>query len=625
MLLPVFSGIAAIEGVIVLLFMLKIPSMQKNSFLLGYSAMRMSLAGLILAGVLFFGFVSVRTLIDRKLREKINQEVEKFYSAPERFMSTILILSSSIVLPILTICFFSTTQSDALVTTTPLFQRFLPALVWYILIASHTLLYLLLTFHRKPSSEKPASYGWRVTQPLIVWTLLVITAMYFIDQVVDLGVSKEIGFHYWPFMIIMLLAISLTVLQIKYRGKAWFSKAIFYIASILVFFSFYFIYISTAEYVNYIHTPSKAYFPELAHAFLNGRLYLEDPSATMDLTFHNGEWYVAFPPLAAILMLPLVARFGTYGFSTVIFTITFASISVALVYMLLETLSRLGWTKLRTRDNLWLVILFGLGSIHWYMSIAGKVWYISRILTVTFITLAVLLTVMKKSPVWIGLAMGLAMGARPNIIFTWPFLLSIYMQHEKEKAGLNFKNVFVWSLMTAVPITAAVAGLLWYNFIRFGDLLDFGYATMNAGGLAAIQKYGQFNPSFIAWNVKYMLFQLPHRGISCNNRLVPDPQGISIFITTPALFYLVKSFRRAWWIIGAWLAIALQVSLLLMHTGVAWEFGYRFTMDFMIPMVVLLAVAAGERISWFMRILIIAGVMVNYFGVLWYFGLWCPA
>ncbi len=106
MLFPVFCGIAAVEGVIALMFMLKTPSMQKNSFLFGYSAMRISLAGLILAGVLFFIFVSIRTLVDRKLREKINQGIEKYFSTYERYLSTVLILISSIILPVLRSIFF---------------------------------------------------------------------------------------------------------------------------------------------------------------------------------------------------------------------------------------------------------------------------------------------------------------------------------------------------------------------------------------------------------------------------------------------------------------------------------------------------------------------------------------
>ena len=40
-----------------------------------------------------------------------------------------------------------------------------------------------------------------------------------------------------------------------------------------------------------------SYFDLLAAAFLDGKLYLEDPPKVHDLTPHEGRWYVPFPPL----------------------------------------------------------------------------------------------------------------------------------------------------------------------------------------------------------------------------------------------------------------------------------------------------------------------------------------
>src|SRR5947207_2501890 len=52
------------------------------------------------------------------------------------------------------------------------------------------------------------------------------------------------------------------------------------------------------------------HFVYLADGWLHGHLYLNTvPPSTADYTFQNGHWWVAFPPLPAILMLPLVAIF----------------------------------------------------------------------------------------------------------------------------------------------------------------------------------------------------------------------------------------------------------------------------------------------------------------------------
>ena len=42
----------------------------------------------------------------------------------------------------------------------------------------------------------------------------------------------------------------------------------------------------------------------------------------------------------------------------------------------------------------------------------------------------------------------------------------------------------------------------------------------------------------------------------------------------------------------------------------------------MIPLLVLLAVAAGNRTTWPMRTLILVGVLINAWGIVWWFTSW---
>ncbi len=623
-LISLFFALCALEGLAALLFVFQTQSMARNAALFGFSTARLAMGGVILLVALLFAAAALLILFNQRLAARLDEGLQKLFPKRERLLSALWTLAVLFTVLAYAVVFFSTHLSDHLVTSQPVFRRLMPLLYWALLVLLQSAVLLYAAFRDKLRSTEAAS-GWRVAQPLLVTVMLLTTAFYLLDKLAHIGISFELGFHYYAFMAVLLLSAALTVLQDRYRDRDWFDKVVFYLGGMLIFCTAFFIYISTAEFVNYMHTPSKAYFPDLANAFLNGRLYLENPSSTMDLTLYNGQWYMAFPPLAAILMLPLVARFGPYGFSTVVFGLTFAAVNVALVYLILESLSRLGWSKLRTRDNLWLVLMFALGTIHWYMAITGRVWYLSRILTVTFAALAVLLALRRRSPFWVGLALAVAMAARPNIAFMGVFLLGIAMQHMQEAGNLTFKRVVGWSLAAVLPMLAVVGGLLYYNYLRFGDWMDFGYATMNVGvNIPVVQQYGQFHPSFIGFNLRYMLLKLPYISADCYGRPVPDPQGISILVTTPALIYLLRSFKRSWWVAAAWLAVLLEVGLLSMHTGYAWEFGYRFIMDFMLPMLALLAIGAGRRVSWLMRVLILAGVVVNFCGVLWYFDMWCP-
>src|SRR5689334_3840923 len=70
------------------------------------------------------------------------------------------------------------------------------------------------------------------------------------------------------------------------------------------------IYWLSAALLRRANPPLTAYFDQLADAFLHGQLYLAAPPATDDLTLYGGRWYVPFPPLPALLLLPWVAIGG---------------------------------------------------------------------------------------------------------------------------------------------------------------------------------------------------------------------------------------------------------------------------------------------------------------------------
>ncbi len=499
-----------------------------------------------------------------------------------------------------------------------------PVLVWFFLVLIQLWVILFVVFPDKLHQSRTldprlaARFLWIVLLPsiLLAITLSIVTPFF-----VDL---RRFGFLFSYSLAGLAFLAGMGWLQGWHRGRSWYTTAHSYLTAAIIFCVFFMIYRLSAVLVNNIFTPSKSYFDELAYAVLNGRLYLENPTSTMDLTLFQGKWYVAFPPLATILMLPLAILNGEEGINTVNFTIFFSAVNTSLVYLMLHEISRRGWSRLRTKDNLWLIALFGLSTIHWYSAFNGKVWYISRLLALTFILTAVVLVLKRKSPWLIGLAIGLTVLARPNTIFIYPFLLGIRWQNLVDSHAFQIRELIPWVLKTAVPVAAMVGLLLGYNWLRFGDWFDFGYATMNVGvNNEVLKTYGQFNPAFIPFNLYYMWLSLPYFSDSCFNRLIPNPQGISMLLTTPAMVYLVKSFRKSIWVAGAWAAIIFQIGLLSLHTGYAWEFGYRFLLDFIIPVIALIAVASGSRMSWFQKALILAGVVVNLWGVLWYYDVLC--
>lgn len=115
------------------------------------------------------------------------------------------------------------------------------------------------------------------------------------------------------------------------------------IALILAAFGIYWL---SAVLAGHTQSPDSAYFNDLANAFLHGQLYLSNPTNTRDLTLFNGNWYVPFPPLPALLLLPWVAVSGLGQVNTVLFVAVMAALNVALAFLLLQALTRRGWTQL---------------------------------------------------------------------------------------------------------------------------------------------------------------------------------------------------------------------------------------------------------------------------------------
>lgn len=403
--------------------------------------------------------------------------------------------------------------------------------------------------------------------------------------------------------------------MVKYTGM----KKTWHIA-LAVFLAAFALYTISAELIQHTDTPRVAYFDELADSFLHGRVCLQEPRSTHDLTYFDGKWYMPFLPLPAFLLLPWVAIAGVENTNTVAFGVMMGAANAALVFLLLQSLAKRGWTKLSLNSNLGLVVLFALGSVHWTMVVQGSVWFLSQICTVTFLLLALWLAVETGSPLLSGAALGLALFGRPHVALVYPLLLAIGIEHLRARGEHSLRPVARWVVLSGIPIAVSVALILGYNALRFDNPLDFGYSKENVNPQLAddLHTYGQFNLRYVPRNFRVMALAMPVWDAK-NHLILPDPKGMSLLLTTPALVYLLRARKRSWLVAGAWLALALLLVPLLTYYNTGWrQFGYRFSLDFMPVVMVLLATGAGERVDRKFWALILLGVLVNAWGVWWF-------
>jgi len=275
----------------------------------------------------------------------------------------------------------------------------------------------------------------------------------------------------------------------------------------------------------------------------------------------------------------------------------------------------------------------------------GSVWFVSHTCTITFIALSVWSAIATRSPWLAGAALALAIWGRPNVIFTWPLLVGVAAQHLLDAAGrVDRKALSVWAAKSVIPLIVSIGGLMWYNQARFQNPFDFGYGEQNVSStVTGALARGQFHIHHLPRNLHTMLLGAPRwyepmdegrpppldaDGYRVKKSIIslpiPNSQGMSIFLTTPALFYLIRARRRRDPLTrGAWLTTGLLLIPLLLYYNTGWrQFGYRFSLDFMVPVMLLLAAAFGRRPELRLRVLIVAGVIINAWGVVWWYTNW---
>lgn len=358
-----------------------------------------------------------------------------------------------------------------------------------------------------------------------------------------------------------------------------------------------------------------SHFVYLADGWLRGHLYIHDtPPALSDYTLHNGHWYVAFPPLPALLLLPFVAvlHLRYQAVLTLAFSIAMGIVDIVLMLRVYKRLAQ--YSTMTFATSAWLLVLFALGTEHFYATMQGNVWYLAHVVATTFLLLYIDETLGKRRPWLAGIFLGLAVLARSTTLFTLLFFLVLTYAERRKMRELCQQ----WSKFGGV-LCLFVGAMLLYNLARFGSLLDFGYTGMNVNPLlsADLHIYGQFSKHFIRTNLRYMWLE-PPRLLKTFPYVTFNPFGTGIFWTTPALLLAFLAFRlrtQRWLALSLLAACALPIAAILLYFNTGWyQFGYRFAMDFL-PFALLLAtLGMRSKLWWPEKALITLSVLMNVWG-----------
>ena len=365
-------------------------------------------------------------------------------------------------------------------------------------------------------------------------------------------------------------------------------------------------------------------FEQLAKAFASGRLTIEIDDARPTLLDVNeliraadgsGRFYCAYPPLPAVLLLPFVLS-GLPVKAALLCRL----VSVANVIVMDACLCRmpgaLGLPSLRPAARLALAGFFAFGTVAWHNAVMGGDWHLAHAVAVGGLLLGLREFLGPRRPWVVGCFVAVAIAARPTTALTSVFFVLAFMRSPAPDRRSALGGFLIGPCL-------AVAFLGLYNLARFGSPLNFGYDRMILIGSGAdlLARFGQFDLHFVRTNA-YWFFAAPPVVLPEGRPpfIGYDPRGLSLFIASPALIYAivgaVREGKRRKDVFCAVVGIACCLVPLLMYFNTGfWQFGHRFSMDYLPLLMILVVAGAGSRPSRLAYSLIGVSVAIQFVGV----------
>jgi hypothetical protein len=171
----------------------------------------------------------------------------------------------------------------------------------------------------------------------------------------------------------------------------------------------------------------------------------------------------------------------------------------------------------------------------------------------------------------------------------------------------------------AAPMVAALALAMWHNAARFGSPLDFGYEHLVVAWQGRMHKWGLFGYHYLARNLGVILTSLPYlppAGAAASAPLQINGHGLALWVTSPFLLWLLWPRRPAAPHAALWCTVVAVALPTLFYQNTGWiQFGYRFSNDYAVFLIALLAVG-GRRMGPMFWGAAVSAVAINAFGAL---------
>jgi len=343
----------------------------------------------------------------------------------------------------------------------------------------------------------------------------------------------------------------------------------------------------------------------LASDLFVGRSDLSSLTTINDIVTLDGRHYQAMSLLPTVPYLPLVPFQALWPLSRWLVS---GVVGIVAGWLALPLARRYGPGG---AADYWLAALGAFGTLLFTLTIEGDFYYLAHLEATLLLFLVLIEWHDRRRAVLLGLLIGLAALARPTLLLAAiPFgLVLLYEARHRWATAFAF----------GIPLLGAVAVTGWWDWVRFGAVLETGYdISWVAPQLAALRAQGLFSTDHLPTNLALFL----GGGYTVRDAfpwLVPDSDGQSILLTTPALLIAVGASLRDRTTLALWAATILTAIPVFLYYGGGGgaTYGYRYAMDFVPFLVALVAIALRERFGNLERVLIALSVCFVCYGYAW--------
>lgn len=350
-------------------------------------------------------------------------------------------------------------------------------------------------------------------------------------------------------------------------------------------------------------------FVHLADSFLNRRLYFSEiPSKNMgwgDTSLYNGRYYWPLGVFPALLLLPFVSVFGD-GFMQVFVSIPLTLLSSFLLYKIAFKITK------KREASVVLAFAYIFSSAYAVAAYFPLSWWFAHVVATSCLFLSIYFTYIKPHPIFSGVFFALSFLTRISLIFGILFFPLYYYFFDRKR--------FIKTLSSfLIPVMLGMLVFFSYNYLRFGNIFETGYKyQILIPEIAANREVGMWSIKHFPTNLYLFLLKGPdivyEPGSLVFKDLIPDKWGMSFLLTSPIfLLIFLADFRKTLNKIAAASALAIALFIFGSFGTGAYQYGYRFALDFQPFLYLILADYFRERkMGGFIILFVFLSYVFNY-------------